>query len=56
MSRTVTLVLVDSCGAALGALPPFEVEVPWWPEAGDVVEAARERVRGRRDRAAVRRQ
>src|SRR5690348_16708364 len=43
MSRAVTLVLVDCSGVALGTLPPFEVETPWWPEAGDVVEAARRR-------------
>lgn len=43
MPRTVTLALVDSGGVALGSLPPFEVEMPWWPEAGDVVDAARER-------------
>jgi len=29
MARTVTLVLVDREGALLGALPPFEVEVPY---------------------------
>ncbi|HEX6873650.1 MAG TPA: phosphotransferase, partial [Micromonosporaceae bacterium] len=41
MSRTVTLLLLDHTGAALGALPPFEVELPYWPEAWDVVEGAR---------------
>ena len=25
----------------LGALPPFDLELPWWQEAGDVVAAAR---------------
>jgi hypothetical protein len=39
----VTLVLVDAAGAVLGALPPFDVELPWWQEAGDVVAAARAR-------------
>ncbi|MEV4638875.1 aminoglycoside phosphotransferase family protein [Actinoplanes sp. NPDC049548] len=41
MGRTVTLVLVDAAGEVLGALPPFDVEVPWWPEVADVVAAAR---------------
>ncbi|MGI5245894.1 aminoglycoside phosphotransferase family protein [Dactylosporangium sp. CA-139066] len=41
--RTVTLVLVDGSGAVLGALPPFTVEVPYWPEVWDVVAGARER-------------
>lgn len=27
----------------LGALPPFPVEVPWWPEVADVVRGARDR-------------
>ena len=43
MGRTVTLVLVDAAGAVLGALPPVEVEVPWWPEVADVVAAVRAR-------------
>ncbi|MCM0673261.1 aminoglycoside phosphotransferase family protein [Micromonospora phytophila] len=43
MSRAVTLVLVDSAGAPLGALPPFDVPVPWWQEVGCVVEEARRR-------------
>jgi hypothetical protein len=43
MSRTVTLVLVDAAGSVLGALPPFDIAVPWWPEVGEIVEAARER-------------
>ncbi|MFL6005654.1 MAG: aminoglycoside phosphotransferase family protein [Gaiellaceae bacterium] len=38
----MTLVLCLPDGTVLGALPPFEVEVPWWPEAAPVVEAARE--------------
>jgi hypothetical protein len=37
----VTLVLVDADGGLLGALPPFPVEVPWWQEVADVVDAAR---------------
>ncbi|MEV4516136.1 aminoglycoside phosphotransferase family protein [Dactylosporangium sp. NPDC049525] len=41
--RTVTLVLVSTGGAVLGALPPFEVEVPWWSEVASVVSAARSR-------------
>jgi hypothetical protein len=40
--KQVTLLLSDRSGAVLGALPPFEVEVPWWQEVGDVVAGARE--------------
>ncbi|MEV4707405.1 GNAT family N-acetyltransferase [Actinoplanes sp. NPDC049316] len=43
VGRTVTLVLVDAEGVVLGALPPFDVEVPWWPEVSDIVAAVRER-------------
>ena len=43
MGRTVTLVLVDATGKLLGALPPFEVSVPWWPEVDEAVAAARSR-------------
>jgi hypothetical protein len=43
VERTVTLVLVDGRGALLGALPPFEVERPWWPEVHEIVAGARER-------------
>ncbi len=39
----MTLVLVDAAGAVLGALPPLDVDLPWWQEVGDVVAAARER-------------
>jgi phosphotransferase family enzyme len=39
----VTLILVDADGTPLGALPPLELEQPWWQEAGDVVAAARAR-------------
>ena len=41
--RQVTLLLCDREGRRLGALPPFEVEVPWWPEAEPVVAGARAR-------------
>lgn len=41
MTRHVTLALVDSGGAVLGALPPFHVEQPYWQEAHDVVLGAR---------------
>jgi Phosphotransferase enzyme family len=43
MSRTVRLLLCSSAGEPLGALPPFEVPTPWWPDVEPVVEAARER-------------
>ncbi|GAB3865313.1 hypothetical protein GCM10027610_115170 [Dactylosporangium cerinum] len=36
----MTLVLVSSGGDVLGALPPDEVEVPWWSEVASVVSAA----------------
>jgi hypothetical protein len=39
--RQVTLVLCRQDGDVLGALPPFEVELPWWPEVAPVVEGAR---------------
>jgi hypothetical protein len=41
--RIVTLVLLDADGALLGALPPFEVDVPWWQEVDVVVDGARAR-------------
>jgi hypothetical protein len=40
--RSARLVLVCD-GTVLGALPPLQLEMPWWPEAQDVVVAARER-------------
>jgi hypothetical protein len=43
VGRTVTLVLVDETGALLGALPPFEVSVPWWQEVAELVTGARAR-------------
>lgn len=39
----MTLVLVDDRGALLGALPPFEVSVPWWQEVDELVTGARSR-------------
>jgi hypothetical protein len=39
--RQVTLLLCTREGEVLGTLPPFEIEVPWWQEAGPVVEGAR---------------
>ncbi len=41
--RVVTLVLVDTDGALLGALPPMPVSTPWWSEAWPIVDAARDR-------------
>ena len=41
--RTVTLVAVDHDGTPIGELPPFEVDLPWWPEVRGVVAGARER-------------
>jgi hypothetical protein len=40
VGRTVTLVLVDSTGAALGALPPFRVDTPYRQEVAEVVAGA----------------
>jgi Phosphotransferase enzyme family len=40
VGRTVTLVLVDSTGAVLGALPPFRVATPHWQEVAEVVTGA----------------
>lgn len=42
LPREVTLVLCRADGRVLGALPPFRVDVPWWQEAGPVVDAARQ--------------
>lgn len=39
--REVTLVLCTPQGRLLGALPPFDVPTPWWPEVADVVSGAR---------------
>ena len=41
MSRTVTLKLVDGGGSPLGALPSFEVSLPWWMEVAEIVATAR---------------
>ncbi|QDY06715.1 aminoglycoside phosphotransferase family protein [Micromonospora sp. HM134] len=41
MVRTVRLVLVDAVGRTLGALPDFDVPVPWWQDAAAVVAGAR---------------
>jgi hypothetical protein len=41
-TRRVTLHLVDADGRPLGALPPYEVESPWWQETGPAVERAAE--------------
>jgi hypothetical protein len=41
VSRMVTLVLLDEHGRLLGALPPFEVQLPWWQEVEDVVAGAK---------------
>src|SRR6188472_1786685 len=40
--RRASVVLVHR-GKVLGVLPPVELEVPWWPEANDLVTAVRER-------------
>lgn len=41
MGRTVTLILVTAEGRATAALPPFEVELPYWQEVADVVAGAK---------------
>ena len=43
VGRTITLVLVDETGGLLGALPPFEVSVPWWQEVDELVTVPRSR-------------
>ena len=45
--------LVDGSGVLLGTLPPYDVEVPWWPEAAPVVAGARREVRDRRHGASA---
>lgn len=40
--RHVTLVLCTPDGRVLGALPPYEVALPWWQETADVVARSRE--------------
>jgi len=42
MPRTVTLLFVGNSGESIGALAPFEVATPWWPDAAPVVAAARQ--------------
>jgi Phosphotransferase enzyme family len=39
----VTLVVCSSGGRVLGALAPFDVASPWWPDVGPVVAGARAR-------------
>jgi hypothetical protein len=41
MDRLVTLVLVRSDGAVLGALPSFTATTPWWPDVAEVVDTCR---------------
>ena len=41
MPRIVTLLFVDPSGEPIGALAPFEVPTPWWPDASPVVAASR---------------
>lgn len=43
MGRNVTVVLVGPTGEPLGTLPPFEVGLPWWPEASEIVAGVRVR-------------
>ena len=40
--RQASVVLVQG-GQVLGLLPPVQLEMPWWPEAHDLVSAVRER-------------
>jgi len=42
MPRTVRLVFVSPSEEPIGALAPFEVAIPWWPEAASVVARARD--------------
>ncbi|MEE3919824.1 hypothetical protein V2I01_20685 [Micromonospora sp. BRA006-A] len=43
MSRTVSLVLLDTAGRPLGALPSFGVPGPWWQEVHSIVDTVRRR-------------
>ncbi|HEY7042330.1 MAG TPA: hypothetical protein VH419_01540, partial [Nocardioidaceae bacterium] len=43
MTRTVRIALCDPGGEVLGALPPFELETPWWQDTGPAVVEARRR-------------
>jgi hypothetical protein len=43
VSRIVSLILVDGDGAPAGALPPFDIDLPYWQEVSSVVRGARER-------------
>jgi hypothetical protein len=43
-ARRVSLVLVSSEGRLLGQTAQFPVELPWWQEMGDVVDAARRQI------------
>jgi hypothetical protein len=40
--RVATLVLVTSDARLVGALPPFEVDTPWWQDVAALLHAARE--------------
>lgn len=42
MGRTASVVLVGADGEVLGALPPVELELPYWQESADLVEAVRD--------------
>ncbi len=42
MPRTVKLVFIGPSGEPIGALAPFEVATPWWPDAPPVVAGARD--------------
>ena len=42
MPRTVTLVFVNPSEEPLGALAPFDVASPWWPDVAPVVAGARD--------------
>jgi hypothetical protein len=41
MGRTATVVLITADHEVLGALPPIELDLPWWQECADLVAAAR---------------
>src|SRR4029077_14371689 len=42
MPRIVTLVFVGRSGEPIGALAPFEVASPWWPDAAPVVARSKD--------------
>src|SRR4029077_18089180 len=43
LTRDVRLVLCSPAGDVFGALPRFEVALPWWQEVTEIIDGARDR-------------